>query len=218
MFDGAKKWILLVMLLLLIKSAGIYMLRPASSNLSVKHAFVSDVSAQENDLTVDTASSGESTVSSDNATRKGNLADWNYDVVMEIRKREAMVARKQEFLDKEEEMLKALKMDIEKDMKQLQEVQIKIAKLIEQKKVIEDKKMFKLAKVFEATPPEQAGPLLSKLDVDIAAQLILKMSSRKAGRIWGYVDPAKAVDISKELARLKPDFDINKISGNKQAM
>jgi hypothetical protein len=39
------------------------------------------------------------------------------------------------------------------------------------------------------------------------------MQGRKAGRIWGFVDPDKAVLISKELARLKPDLDLDKISG-----
>ena len=37
------------------------------------------------------------------------------------------------------------------------------------------------------------------------------MAGRKAGRIWGYVEPDRAVKISEELARLDPSIDMEKI-------
>ena len=139
--------------------------------------------------------------------------DWNYDLIKEIQQREAGIRSKQEALKKEEERLYAIKKEIEAKIEEVSRIEKKIEGLIAQKKAVENEKVKKLAKVFEATPPEQAGPLLSKLDVDIAAQLLIMMQGRKAGRIWGFVDPDKAVLISKELARLKPDLDLDKIGG-----
>jgi flagellar motility protein MotE (MotC chaperone) len=68
---------------------------------------------------------------------------------------------------------------------------------------LEKEELAKLAKVFEATPPEQAGPMFSKLEVGLAAKILFRMKGRQAGKIWGYVDPDQAVEISKELAKLK---------------
>ncbi len=63
--------------------------------------------------------------------------------------------------------------------------------------------MLKLAKVFEETPPEQAGPMLTKLTPQMAAQILMRMSSRKAGKIWGQVKPEEGVKISEEMVKLK---------------
>ena len=61
----------------------------------------------------------------------------------------------------------------------------------------------KLAQVFEATPPEQAGPMFDKLDVRLAAKILFRMKGRYAGKIWGYVDPDQAVAISNELSTME---------------
>ena len=82
----------------------------------------------------------------------------------------------------------------------------KIAEIEVKLKEMQDlggEQMAKLAKVFEETPPEQAGPMLTKLSPEMAAQILLSMSSRKAGRIWGQVGPEQGAKISQELARIQ---------------
>ena len=54
--------------------------------------------------------------------------------------------------------------------------------------------------VTSAQTAEQAGALLSRLETDIAAKILLKMNSRKAGAACGFVEPTKAALISKKLA------------------
>ena len=209
-----RKCLLAVILLFLIKIMLFFSLNGEQDNFSVREIFNADVSAeQESEKKDEKAGPGGK---SDNETKKSDVDDdltWNYDLVNALKERETGIRIKEDFIKKEEERLDSLRREIENRLKVLIKTEKRIADLVEQKKAIEDEKMLKLAKVFEATPPEQAGPLLSRLDVDIAALLILKMSGRKAGKIWGFVDPDKAVNISKELARIKPDFDMNKISG-----
>ncbi len=165
----------------------------------------------------DTSSGAGGETLSDNASEYDIKEDftWSYELILALQKRDAELRVKKDALQKEEERIGTLKKQIDARIEKLTQLEKRIASLIEQKKAVENEKVKKLAKVFEETPPEQAGPLMSKLDVDIAAQLILKMTGRKAGRIWGYVDPDQAVRISKELARLKPGFDINKMSQGK---
>ena len=59
-----------------------------------------------------------------------------------------------------------------------------------------------LAKVYEATPPDKVGALLNKMDSKTAAGIIMQMNVKKAGAVWGELDPEKAVEITKAIARI----------------
>ena len=58
-----------------------------------------------------------------------------------------------------------------------------------------------MAKVYEATPAAKAGKMLEQLDIKTAAGITMNMKKDKAGAIWGYVNPQKAVEITKEITR-----------------
>ena len=214
-YSRTRKWLLAVILLVLIKTVLLFSFIGKDDNYSVYEIFSPDVSAQEESGKTDEKASPSGKAAADNDTKKWAIdsgSGWNYELVNALREREAEIRIKEDFIRKEEERLAEMRREIEERIGVLAETEKRIASLVEKKKEVENEKMLKLAKVFEATPAEQAGPLLSMLDVEIAAKLILKMSGRKAGKIWGFVQPDKAVKISKELARLKPDFDMNKIS------
>ena len=60
-----------------------------------------------------------------------------------------------------------------------------------------------VAKAYEAMQPEDAASRLSGLDNKTAVQILLKMSSKKAGLVIGMMNPAKATILTKHLAKLK---------------
>jgi flagellar motility protein MotE (MotC chaperone) len=67
----------------------------------------------------------------------------------------------------------------------------------------EDTTRFKeLAKVYEATPPEKVGAQLNKMDSKTAAGIIMQMNVKKAGAVWGQLNPEKAVQITKAIASI----------------
>jgi flagellar motility protein MotE (MotC chaperone) len=141
-------------------------------------------------------------------TDEFSFGKWGPDFINDLKLREDQITRKKDALQLQEQNLKKLKNQIEERIEQLVKVEKAISVLIAQKEQVESKKMKKLAKVFEATPPEQAGILMSKLDVDIAADLLINMNGRKAGKIWGFVDPDRAVLISNRLSEINPYFKI----------
>jgi len=174
-----------------------------------------DVSAQEKteespvDINVPGELEDESSLEYDSdSTDDFSFGKWGPDFINELKLREDEIKRKNEALKIQEKNLKDLKYQIEERIEQLVKIEKNISALIAQKEQVENEKMKKLAKVFEATPPEQAGVLMSKLDVDIAAKLLINMQGRKAGKIWGFVDPDSAVLISNRLSEIKPDFKI----------
>ena len=127
--------------------------------------------------------------------------DFESLALLDKKKRE--LEGKEKELEQKEGCLNQLKTEIEERLEELAQMEKKIEQLIVLKETEEAKDLIKLAKVFEATPAEQAGPMFNKLDVKIAAKILIRMQGRKAGKIWGYVDPDRAVKISRELSKLK---------------
>jgi flagellar motility protein MotE (MotC chaperone) len=67
----------------------------------------------------------------------------------------------------------------------------------------QDNTRFKeLAKVYEATPPDKVGALLNNMDSKTAAGIIMQMNVKKAGAVWGQLNPEKAVEITKAIANI----------------
>ena len=181
----------------------------ASPSAGIDDLFSRDVAAQTIEGTGEPAAVTSAPPEATEQTRQWALKEdftWSYELVLALQKRDEELRIREHALVQEEERLAHVIGQLDERIGVLSGLERRIADLIEQKRIVENEKMVKLAKVFEETPPEQAGPLISRLDVDIAAQLILRMNNRKAGRMWGFVEAGQAVKISEELARLSPGF------------
>ena len=133
--------------------------------------------------------------------KKYNFSHEEIAILTSLEKRRLELSMKEDGLKKEEERLNRLKDEIEEKILKLRKVEKKIEDLIKLQGQIESKSLDHLAKVYESTPAEQAGPMLSKLDVKLAASILMRINGRKAGKIWAFVNPTRAVKISEELAR-----------------
>jgi len=184
----------LVLLLLKLSLAGYFLVK--SGRLS-SITFLNQAVAQEKAVEVKGVETGDGEADEIVSGEE----DFKSFTLLEKKKKE--LEKKEEELKQEEERLSQLKVEIEEGLEKLAQMEKKIEQLITLKESKEDKELTKLAKVFEATPPEQAGPMFNKLDVDIAAKILVRMKGRNAGKIWGFVNPDQAVKISNELAKLK---------------
>jgi flagellar motility protein MotE (MotC chaperone) len=66
----------------------------------------------------------------------------------------------------------------------------------------ENKKIKELAKEYDATPPDKVATLFSKMDNKTAAGIIMQMKNKKAGAVWEYFNPEKAVEIAKTITNM----------------
>ncbi|MBP9020007.1 MAG: hypothetical protein KBG01_00585 [Syntrophobacterales bacterium] len=115
--------------------------------------------------------------------------------------RQRQIESRENLLKAEEKKLEALKQEVVAKIGNLQTLEEKLSVALD----VEDKKFKDLAKIYEATPPPQVGPILEKMDKKMAAAIIANMNSKKAGKVWGYISPGKAVEIAKEMANFKHD-------------
>jgi flagellar motility protein MotE (MotC chaperone) len=99
----------------------------------------------------------------------------------------------------EEQRLLTLRKEITEKITLLKSQEEKLTALIETTQTSDTKRYKEMAKVYEATPPAKAGSMLEKLDIKTAAGITMNMKKDKAGAIWGYLSPQKAVEITKEI-------------------
>jgi len=119
--------------------------------------------------------------------------------VLEQRRKE--LDSREAALKAEEQRLSSLKEEIVEKIDSLKTLEQKLNVTAEAQKTEENKRFKELAKVFEATPPAKVGPVLEKLDLKTAAGITMNMKKDKAGLIWGYLSPQRAVDITREITR-----------------
>ena len=123
------------------------------------------------------------------------------DLAASLQARKIELDSRENAIKTEEQKLLSLKKEILDKIDLLRGLEEKLNVTIEANKSIESKKYKDLAKVYESTLPAKAGPMLEKLDVSTAAGITMNMKRDKAGAIWGYLSPQKAVEITREITR-----------------
>lgn len=119
-----------------------------------------------------------------------------------LEERRKQIEHRENFIKFEEQKINALKKEIAAKMGKLQKLENTMP-VPQESDTQEDKKKFKdLAKAYEATPPDKVGELFNKMDNKTAATIILQMNNKKAGILWGHLDPVKAVEITKTIIRM----------------
>jgi flagellar motility protein MotE (MotC chaperone) len=113
--------------------------------------------------------------------------------------RERQLDSRESAIKEEEKKLQALKSEIIAKIDSLKGLEDKLSGMLDAVKAVEDKRLKDLATVFEATTPTQAGTMLEKMDKKLAAGIIMNMKSKKAGAIWGHIEPNRAAEIAKEI-------------------
>ncbi|HEX2582439.1 MAG TPA: hypothetical protein VHL08_10760 [Dongiaceae bacterium] len=104
----------------------------------------------------------------------------------ELNQRETMIAASEKRLEQKSGELKMLKAQIDSALKQHDEEQ--------------EKQIRSLVALYETMKPKDAAHIFEELDMDVLLDVISRMSERKAAPILGLVSPARAKEITVELA------------------
>jgi flagellar motility protein MotE (MotC chaperone) len=136
------------------------------------------------------------------------LKDVMEDMLVQQRDLAQALAAKKNELDNRENILRAdeqrliaMRKDITEKMTILKAQEEKLAAQLDATREEDIKRFKEMAKVYENTPPAKAGPMMEKLDTKTAAGITMNMKKDKAGALWAYLSPQKAVDITKEITR-----------------
>ncbi|MEN6469832.1 MAG: hypothetical protein ABFD45_12910 [Smithella sp.] len=120
---------------------------------------------------------------------------------------QALAAKKSELdgrenaLRADEQRLIAMRKDITEKIAILKAQEEKLAAKLDTAREEDIKRYKEMAKVYDATPPAKAGPMMEKLDTKTAAGITMNMKKDKAGALWAYISPQKAVEITREITK-----------------
>lgn len=141
---------------------------------------------------------------------KPQVQDVSEDSLLKERELMASLLEKRKELETRENLLKAnekrlvsLKDEILSKIDKLREMETKLTILVGSVNKVDQKRYQDLAKVYESAPPAQASSMLEKMDKKTAAAIIMNMRSKKAGAIWGHINPRKAVEITREITKIQ---------------
>lgn len=145
-------------------------------------------------------SSGKGTYNQPSGTATDTLKQER-DLVSSLQKRSAELESRETALKAEEQKLQALKKEITDKIDVLRKLEEQMTAKLDADKTATNKKFKDLAKVYEAAPPEKAGAMLERMDIQTAAAITMNMKRDKAGIVWGYINPQRAVEITREITR-----------------
>ena len=116
-----------------------------------------------------------------------------------LTERQKQIDSREVFLKAEEKRLESLKKEIIQKIDALKALEEKLTTPLEASANADEKRFKDLAKVYEAAPAPQVGTILEKMDTKTAAGILMNMSSKKAGVVWGHIAPNRSVEIAKEI-------------------
>lgn len=116
-----------------------------------------------------------------------------------LQDRQKELENRESSLKTEEARLLSLKKEISVKIDALLSLEQRLNAVLAANKEAEVKRYKDLAKVYEAAPPAKAGAMLEKLDVKTAAGITMQMKRDKAGAIWGFLNPQRGVEITREI-------------------
>jgi flagellar motility protein MotE (MotC chaperone) len=123
------------------------------------------------------------------------------DLFTSLQKRQKELDMRESSLMAEEAKVIALKKEIVEKIDTLKSLETQLSAKLDMDKTNDTKRLKELAKVYEAAPPQKAAAMLEKLEVRTAAGITINMKRERAGLIWGFLTPQKAVAITNEITR-----------------
>jgi flagellar motility protein MotE (MotC chaperone) len=155
-----------------------------------------------------TSATNTSTANTSAAKTVTDVKDVTDDPLKKERELFSSLQKKQKELDLRESSLKAeeekgfaLKKEIMEKIETLKTLEAQLSSKLDMDKTNDFKRLQELAKVYEAVPPQKAAAMLEQLDIRTAARITINMKRERAGLIWGYLTPQKAVAITNEITR-----------------
>jgi flagellar motility protein MotE (MotC chaperone) len=123
------------------------------------------------------------------------------DLMALLQKRQKDLDVRESAIKAEEEKINTLKKEIMEKIDLLKALDTQLSVKLDTEKTNDAKRLKELAKVYEATPPQKAAAMLEKLETKTAAGITINMKRERAGLIWGYLNPQKAVEITREITK-----------------
>jgi len=119
----------------------------------------------------------------------------------EIQRQRKEMEREREELKNLQNHLSLQKEELREEGERLVSLKKKLEELIEQEKIKQSERISWLASIYEEMRPEEAAPIMEKLDDDLVISILSQMDERQAGKILGAMEPTRATELSQKIGK-----------------
>ncbi len=123
-------------------------------------------------------------------------------LVKMLKEEQESIRARELILSQRERRLQVIKAEIEEKVKELMKLKEELDAYFKRVEELNSQRLIGLAKLCEAAPPDKAGKILSGLDPEFAAEILLKMNRRKAGAVLGAMDPKSATKVAETIEKM----------------
>ena len=131
------------------------------------------------------------------------MSDAEIEILQQLSKRRQELDRREAELEQRESLLKAAETRLKQDIARLKTLKSEIEGLLVSYNEQEDRQLRRLVKIYEKMKADDAARIFGNLDMDILLQVVDQMNERKTAPILAEMDPAKAQELTLELAKRK---------------
>jgi flagellar motility protein MotE (MotC chaperone) len=151
-------------------------------------------------------------VQAEENTSSGNTPsrqEQPYDSVEERRVMEAIKAAgnsqqagEKAEIERRQKELKRLESEVDKKIDQLNQLRVKVEKLLQQKEAEEQKRVMDLAKMYEKMTADKAAVVLANLETPLAIAILRNMKTKSAAKILNNMEREKAAKLTTAFSTL----------------
>ena len=129
------------------------------------------------------------------------LRDGVERLAEELRQRERTLEQRERDLAERERSLEALEARLDERLAELVEIRELVDRRIARFSEEAGDRVGRLAKVYAAMPPGRAAPLLQRLEVELATEVLARMKPKKSAAVLAAMAPDRALLLSRRVAR-----------------
>ena len=122
-----------------------------------------------------------------------------------LHNKEKALQEKESLLREKERRLIVLQKELQKKEKDIEALRQRAETVLAELQALKDEDLSRLVAVYTAMKPAAAAPLVEKLDLSYAVEVILRMEPRKAAKLLSAIKPKRATAISRSITALNAE-------------
>lgn len=134
-----------------------------------------------------------------NSTRNVSWSEADKQVLSELDERRVELEKRKQLLDQREAEFKAQTQAMSERLAELRSLSTRIVTVRKERDSQYESRLEQLANVYGSMAPNEAAPLMARLDEDTALALLKRMPGKRMGQILSLMDQERAVQLTKIL-------------------
>ena len=132
------------------------------------------------------------------------FTDTEVDVLLDLDQQRIEMERRAQALELREKLVDLMEQRLNARVGELQQLKGELEKLMTSVSGKDDKELQQLAGIYGNMKPQAAALVLNRLDNAIVLDVLVRMPSKKSGKLMEAIDPAKARFLSEMMAARTP--------------